>query len=129
MDSINDYCLHVHALDGAVKKDGPSAGCAIALAFISVVLDKKIRSDISITGELGPYGEVKKIGGLYQKLSGAKLEGVRDAYIPLENEDDLNKILKEDDKFISGDFKVHCVSKLTDFMDEIFINGNKKRKL
>jgi len=69
--------FHIHAPCGATPKDGPSAGAAFTLAFISIILNKKINNEIGITGEIELTGKITKIGGLISKLQGAKLAGIK----------------------------------------------------
>ncbi len=64
--------FHIHAPDGGTPKDGPSAGCAFTIAFVSVLLGKKINKNVAMTGEIELTGKVSKIGGLDAKLMGAK---------------------------------------------------------
>ena len=84
--------FHIHAPCGATPKDGPSAGAAFTLAFISILLAKKIDNKTGITGEIELTGKITKIGGLISKLQGAKLAGIKRALISVENEDDLVEI-------------------------------------
>ena len=88
--------LHIHTPDGATPKDGPSAGSAFTTAFISKILNKPIRNDIAITGEIELNGHITQIGGLVFKLKGAQKAGVTTVYIPRENEDDYIKIKQKD---------------------------------
>ena len=81
--------IHIHCPEGAVPKDGPSAGCAFTSAFISRILGKKIRNDIAMTGEVELTGKITKIGGLNFKLIGAKKAGVKLVFVPKENEKDM----------------------------------------
>merc|ERR1711991_1118448 len=69
--------FHIHAPSGATPKDGPSAGCAFTTAFISRILEKPIRNDIGMTGEIDLKGNITKIGGLEYKINGAKKAGVK----------------------------------------------------
>lgn len=84
--------LHIHMPDGSVQKDGPSAGTAITVALYSILTGKKIRNDIAITGEITFEGKVTAIGGLDNKLEGAKKAGIKLALYPSENQMDLDKI-------------------------------------
>jgi endopeptidase La len=99
-----NFGLLVHTPEAATKKDGPSAGAAITLAIYSVLTNKKINNDVAMTGEIDLCKNVKMIGGLHAKLTGAKTAGIKLALIPKENLDDLNilrhdNISPEDDKF------------------------------
>jgi ATP-dependent Lon protease len=87
--------FHVHTPSISSPKDGPSAGCAFATAFVSIIIGKKINRFISMTGEIEATGRVTKIGGLLYKLTGAKRAGVKLIFICKENEDDYNDIKKK----------------------------------
>ena len=84
--------FHIHCGEGAIPKDGPSAGAALTIAIYSMLTNKKIRHDMAMTGEINLEGKVTAIGGLEEKLEGAKKAGVRLALIPKENEKHLEKI-------------------------------------
>lgn len=114
----------VHALDGATNKDGPSAGCAFTTAFISLILGKKIRNDIAMTGEIGIHGECKEIGGLVSKLYGAKKAGVKLVCIPKANEHDLEDIMKDDPELIEKDkFEVKICESMHDVLPLVMVDG------
>jgi len=81
--------LHIHVLDGATKKDGPSAGVALTTAIISLVLSKTVSNKIAMTGEITLNGFVKKVGGVKEKLIGAYNGGIKKIFIPKENHNDL----------------------------------------
>ncbi|WP_104748428.1 endopeptidase La [Helicobacter cetorum] len=92
----NAYDLHLHVPEGATPKDGPSAGIAMASVIASILCDRKIRSDIAMTGELTLSGEVLPIGGLKEKLIAAFKAGIKTALIPIKNyERDLDEIPAE----------------------------------
>ena len=84
--------FHIHAPCGATPKDGPSAGAAFTLSFISILLNKKINNTYGITGEIDLTGKITKIGGLISKLQGAKLAGIKNVLVSSENDDDLDEI-------------------------------------
>ena len=86
--------IHVHAPDGAVSKDGPSAGAAFATAFISRLTGFVIKREIAMTGEISIGGAITAIGGLEYKLIGAKLAGITLVFVCEQNIDDLKKILE-----------------------------------
>lgn len=87
--------LHVHALDGATPKDGPSAGIGIAIAITSEVLGKKVPNNVCFTGEITLKGRILKVGGIREKVISAYNSGIEKFYIPKENAEDLKKIPKK----------------------------------
>jgi len=91
--------IHIHTPDGATKKDGPSAGSAFTTAFISRILNKHIKHDIAMTGEIELGGDITAIGGLEHKLTGAKKAGVKLVFCPRENINDVAKIKKANPSF------------------------------
>jgi len=91
----NHNNFHLHCSDGGTKKDGPSAGCAFALAFLSVLKNMPCRQNIALTGEVDLRGQVCPIGGLPAKISGAISHGVDTILIPEKNRDDCERYLKE----------------------------------
>ena len=115
----NPRGLHLHTPNAATKKDGPSAGCAITVAFISKILSKSIKNNIAITGEIEPTGKITAIGGLTYKLYGAKKAGIKVVYIPKENEKDFNKIQKECSNLINDNFKVRTVDHIIEILKEV----------
>ncbi|HEX9006982.1 MAG TPA: S16 family serine protease, partial [Bacteroidota bacterium] len=84
--------IHVHVPEGAIPKDGPSAGITMAVALYSAVSGRPARSDVAMTGEITLRGEVLAIGGLNEKLLAAQRSGVSTVLIPAENEKDLREI-------------------------------------
>jgi endopeptidase La len=113
--------FHVHTPDGATPKDGPSGGTAFTCAFISRILNKPIKNDIAITGEIELTGKISKIGGLEFKLQGAKKAGVKTVYIPYENIKDINDIKKKYVNLIDDNFKVISVNNINEIINEILI--------
>ena len=87
--------IHIHVPEGAVPKDGPSAGITLTTAIASLVTDKAVDPHFAMTGEVSLRGVVTPIGGLPEKLMAAQRAGVKNAFIPKENEDDLRDVAKE----------------------------------
>ena len=85
---IKDYDIHVNVIGGG-KIDGPSAGAAITLCIISSLLKKPIRQDIAVTGEISLQGKIKPVGGIFEKIYGAKRMGINLVLIPKDNEKEI----------------------------------------
>lgn len=94
-EELSNSNIHIHALDGAVKKDGPSAGIAITTAIISAFKKKKVANNIGATGEISLNGNILPIGGLKEKSIGAKKGNIDTIIIPTTNKKDLEEIEDE----------------------------------
>ncbi len=94
-DFFEKHDIHIHIPEGAVPKDGPSAGITMATAMISAITNKKVRADIAMTGEITLRGRVLPIGGLKEKLLAAKSAGVKTVLIPVKNMRDVDEISAE----------------------------------
>jgi len=84
--------IHIHLPEGAIPKDGPSAGITMAMAILSIASNRPARSDVAMTGEITLRGNVLPIGGLNEKLLAAQRSGIKTVLIPLENKKDLVEI-------------------------------------
>ncbi len=93
----NDF--HLHIPEGAVPKDGPSAGITMATAILSVITGRKVYSKVAMTGEITLRGKVLAIGGLKEKLIAAKVAGIKKVLVPTENEKDVKEL---DDEILGG---------------------------
>ena len=94
-EAFTEYDLHVHVPSGAIPKDGPSAGCAMFTALASLFADKKVRSDVAMTGEITLRGLVLPIGGLKEKSLAALRAGITEIVVPKMNEKDIADIPTE----------------------------------
>lgn len=92
---FDDHDFHIHIEEGATPKDGPSAGISIVSTIISLLKDKVISNDVSMTGEMTLRGKILPIGGLKEKLIAASVNGIKKVFIPVDNEVDLVNVPKE----------------------------------
>lgn len=106
--------FHIHCPDGSVPKDGPSAGTALTIVLYSLMSNKKIRNDLAITGEINLEGKVTAIGGLEEKLEGAKKAGVKTVLFPKENEKHLEKIKERNPTLLDNNFKAISIESIDD---------------
>ena len=113
----NRFDVHLHVPEGATPKDGPSAGIAIASALSSLLMNKKVRGDIAMTGELTLRGKVLPIGGLQEKLIAAYKSGMKEVLIPKKNfERDLDEIPQE----VRDGLIIHPVSTFKEVLARIY---------
>ena len=91
---IKDYDIHVNVIGGG-NIDGPSAGAAITLCIMSALLNKPIRQDAAVTGEISLRGKVKPVGGIFEKIYGARRKGIKLVLIPKDNEKDIPENLTD----------------------------------
>lgn len=108
---IKDYDIHVNVVGGG-KIDGPSAGAAITLCIMSSLLDKPIRQDIAVTGEISLRGNVKPVGGIFEKIYGARRKGIKLVLVPKDNEKEIPTGL--------SDIEVKAVSSIEELVDIVF---------
>ena len=114
--------IHVHVPEGATPKDGPSAGVTMATALVSAVSGRKVRRDVSMTGELTLTGRVLPIGGVKEKVLGAVRAGIKQIIVPIDNEADLDDIPDEVRKKIT----FHLAETLDDVLAVALRGGLKK---
>jgi ATP-dependent Lon protease len=107
----SDFDLHVNVIGGG-KIDGPSAGVAIALVLISALLQRPLRQDIAVTGEVSIQGKIKGVGGLPEKIYGARQAGIKEVFVPWENAKEIPGGLEE--------VKVTPVKEIQELMDKVF---------
>jgi ATP-dependent Lon protease len=120
--NIFDYGIHIHCPDGSTPKDGPSAGGAITSCLISLLTGSKVSNKIAMTGEINLKGHITAIGGLEEKIFGAKKAGAKLVLCPKENIKDLNEIIDKYPLIFDKDFQVKTIDNIWDILNEIFID-------
>ena len=108
------YGFHIHFPEGAIPKDGPSAGTALSVAIYSMLTNRQIKAYVAITGEINFEGNVTAIGGLEEKLVGAKKAGVKHALIPFENKHHFDKVKERNPSLLDETFNVTLIKTLDD---------------
>jgi len=108
--------IHIHIPEGAIPKDGPSAGITLTVAMLSALTNNPTKPDVAMTGEITLRGQILPIGGLNEKLLAAQRSGVKTVLIPAENKKDLKEI---PDKILEG-LKIVTVEKLDDALQYVF---------
>ena len=121
--------IHIHTPEAATPKDGPSAGVAFTLAFLSIMLDLKINREIALTGEIDLHGNVSKIGGVKYKVQGAFKAGVKTIYLPSENKDDIEKIKKESPEIFDHEHSCLFIDHVIDVAKKALIGWDEKKYL
>jgi len=92
---FKEHDFHIHIPQGAVPKDGPSAGITMATALFSAITERPVRNDLAMTGEITLRGRVLPVGGLKEKILAAKMAGIREVLVPAENKKDIEEISAE----------------------------------
>ena len=113
--------IHIHIPEGAVPKDGPSAGITMATAMLSAITKTPIRADVAMTGEITLRGRVLPIGGLKEKTLAAKNAGIKTICVPKKNEKDIDEISPE----IKKDLEIVFVEQMKDVLDVAFVKKQK----
>lgn len=109
--------IHVHIPEGAVPKDGPSAGITMATAILSAIIKKPVRADLAMTGEITLRGRVLPIGGLKEKLLAAKYAKIKEVLVPAENKPDIQEL----DKEITDGLTITFVSSMKEVLNKALV--------
>ena len=114
---FQQHDIHIHIPEGAVPKDGPSAGITMATAMLSAVLNKPVRADVAMTGEITLRGRVLPIGGLKEKLLAAKGAGMKTVIVPEKNRRDVEELSRE----ITGGLELVYAQNMNDVISHAFV--------
>lgn len=123
-EDFENYDIHVHMPEGAVPKDGPSAGITLATALISAFTERKVRSDYAMTGEVTLRGHVLPIGGMVEKVLAARRQRMKHVILPKDNEKDLADIPKT----VLRDVKILFVEDMQEVIDLVLLEPPEQRQ-
>lgn len=116
-DTFKKNDFHIHIPEGAVPKDGPSAGITMATALLSAITGIPVKAEVAMTGEITLRGKVLPIGGLKEKILAAKMAGIKTVLVPGENRKDIDEI----DEEIKSGLKIHYVETMKDVLKYAFV--------
>lgn len=122
-DFFEKYDIHVHIPEGAVPKDGPSAGITMATAMLSAITEQKVRADIAMTGEVTLRGRVLPIGGLKEKLLAAKNAGIKTVLVPKKNLADVEELSQE----ITKGLEILSVEHMEEVLKAAFVSEDQDK--
>ena len=122
LEDLTKVDVHIHFPAGAIPKDGPSAGITVAAALISLFSGVKTKSNLAMTGEITLKGRILPVGGLKEKLLGAKRAGIRNVIVPARNRKDIKEVPEE----ITRGMKFEFVKHLDDMLGIAFVSDPRK---
>ncbi len=123
-DDFESYDVHLHLPEGAIPKEGPSAGITLAIAILSAFTERKVRSQFAMTGEITLRGKVLAVGGVKEKVLAARRAGIKHVLLPVENKKDLIDIPKE----VLEDVQISFVSDMQQVIDKVLLAPPLERK-
>ena len=123
-DFFKNHDIHIHIPEGAVPKDGPSAGVTMATAMMSAITGQKARADVAMTGEITLRGRILPIGGLKEKLLAAKNAGIKTVFVPKENRPDVEELSTE----ITKGLEILFVSHIDEVLGKVLIKKEETEK-
>ena len=112
--------IHIHIPEGATPKDGPSAGITICAALVSALTNNPIANDLAMTGEITLQGRVLAVGGLKEKILAAKQHGFKRVFVPHENFDDVQEVLKEIE---IGHLEISYMKNMDEVLTQAFVKN------
>ncbi len=124
-DDFDYFDVHVHVPEGAVPKDGPSAGATLAVALISAFTERKVRSDFAMTGEITLRGKILPVGGIKEKVLAARRARIKNVIIPRQNERDLEELPKA----VLREIQIILVDNMQQVLDAVLLDTPEERRL
>lgn len=124
VDTFRENDFHIHIPEGAVPKDGPSAGITMATALISAITGIPVHADIAMTGEITLRGRVLPIGGLKEKILAAKKAGIRKVLVPAKNKKDVEEIPSE----IKSGMEICFVERMEEVLAYALVSQERKEE-
>lgn len=124
VDDFENYDVHIHMPEGAVPKDGPSAGITLAIALISAFTERSVRSDFAMTGEITLRGHVLPVGGVVEKVLAARRQRISNLILPKDNEKDLADIPKP----VLKDVQIQFVEDMQQVIDLVLLDPPEQRQ-
>lgn len=124
-DYFRKHDIHIHIPEGAVPKDGPSAGVTMATAMISAITEIPVRADVAMTGEITLRGRVLPIGGLKEKLLAARNAGIKTVFVPIKNKPDVEEISVE----IKKGLEICFAETMSDILPGALVKGLPEKKV
>lgn len=115
---FTEQSLHIHFPAGAIPKDGPSAGVTLTTSIASLLMNKKVKHDIAMTGEINLQGKVLPIGGLREKILAAKRAGINEVMVPAENQDSIEEL----PDYIKAGMKIEFVKSVDEILKKMLID-------
>ena len=116
-DIFDNWNIHIHVPEGAIPKDGPSAGITMATSLASALTQRKVKANLAMTGEITLRGRVLPVGGIKEKIIGAFNHDVTTIYIPHSNELDLEEVPSE----IQEKLDIHLVKNYGEIYEDLFL--------
>ena len=125
-DELRNYDIHLHIPEGAVPKEGPSAGVTLAVSMISLLTGIPVKSNYAMTGEITLRGKILPVGGIKEKIIAAHRYGIRNVLIPAENEKDFKEDVPDE---VKQDIQVFSVDNMDDLLDIVLENPIKIKNI
>jgi ATP-dependent Lon protease len=117
-EDIFENCdIHIHVPAGAIPKDGPSAGATIAASLISLFTGRPARRDVAVTGELTLSGRILPVGGIKEKILGARRAGVKTVILPLKNKVDVDNLQQE----VKHGLEIVLTDRMEEIVDKVLL--------